>query len=85
MFFWQIVALKYIPKHGKSEKDLRNLRQEIDIQRKLDHPNIIVLLDAFETQNEFCIVTEFAQVCMCALIPLATRCACACARVHGSV
>lgn len=60
--YLQIVALKYIAKHGKSEKDLRNLRSEIDIQRKLDHPNIIVLLDAFETQNEFCIVTEFAQV-----------------------
>ncbi|EKX40679.1 hypothetical protein GUITHDRAFT_58349, partial [Guillardia theta CCMP2712] len=60
-FSSQVVALKYIPKHGKSEKDLRNLRQEIEIQRKLDHPNIIVLLDAFETHNEFCLVTELAQ------------------------
>jgi len=36
-------------------------RSEIDIQRKLEHPNVIVLLDAFETDSEFCIVTEFAQ------------------------
>jgi fused-like protein len=56
-----VVALKYIHKHGKTEKDLRNLRSEIDIQRRLEHPNIILLLDAFETDNEFCLVTEFAQ------------------------
>ena len=31
--------------------------QEIDIQRRLDHPNIILLLDAFETPHEFCLVT----------------------------
>lgn len=36
-------------------------RSEIDIQRKLEHPNVITLLDAFETESEFCIVTEFAQ------------------------
>ena len=35
--------------------------QEIDIQRRLDHPNIILLLDAFETQHEFCLITEFAH------------------------
>ena len=57
----QIVALKLINKHGKSEKDMRNLRQEIDSQRRLDHPNIILLLDAFETPHEFCLVTEFAE------------------------
>lgn len=57
----QIVALKFIMKHGKSEKDVRNLRQEIEILRKLKHENIIQMLDAFETSKEFCVVTEFAQ------------------------
>ena len=57
----QIVALKFISKHGKSEKDLRNLRQEIDILRSLDHENIIMMLDTFETSRGFCVVTEFAQ------------------------
>lgn len=37
----QVVALKFIMKHGKSEKDVRNLRQEIEILRKLKHENII--------------------------------------------
>uniref|UniRef100_A0A7S3D7P0 non-specific serine/threonine protein kinase n=1 Tax=Palpitomonas bilix TaxID=652834 RepID=A0A7S3D7P0_9EUKA len=57
----QTVALKCIAKHGKSEKDLRNLRQEIAILRKLEHPNIIRLIDAFESKIEFVVVTEFAQ------------------------
>ncbi|KAL5978436.1 hypothetical protein ACLOJK_029553, partial [Asimina triloba] len=57
----QTVALKFILKHGKSDKDIHNLRQEIEILRKLKHENIIEMLDAFETPQEFCVVTEFAQ------------------------
>ena len=48
-------------KRGKSDKDLQNLRQEIEILRSLKHENIILLLDAFETSHEFCVVTECAQ------------------------
>lgn len=55
------VALKFILKHGKSEKDIHSLRQEIEILRKLKHENIIEMLDAFESPQEFCVVTEFAQ------------------------
>ena len=57
----QTVAVKLITKHGKNDNDVRNLRQEIDILRKLRHPNIIEMLDAFETKTDFCVVTEFAQ------------------------
>ncbi|XP_042389024.1 serine/threonine-protein kinase TIO-like isoform X1 [Zingiber officinale] len=57
----QTVAMKFILKHGKSEKDIHNLRQEIEILRKLKHENIIQMLDSFETPQEFCVVTEFAQ------------------------
>lgn len=60
-FSGQIVALKFIQKRGKTEKDLANLRQEIEILRGLKHENIILLLDSFETQHEFCVVTELAQ------------------------
>jgi fused-like protein len=57
----QIVAMKFIVKHGKPEKDLKNLKQEISILSTLNHENIILLLDWFETQSEICVVTEYAQ------------------------
>lgn len=60
-FTGQTVAMKFIPKHGKSDKDIHNLRQEIEILRKLKHENIIEMLDSFESPQEFCVVTEFAQ------------------------
>lgn len=60
-FTGQITAMKFIMKHGKSEKDIRNLRQEIEILRNLQHENIIQMLDAFETKTDFCVVTEFAH------------------------
>ena len=31
------------------------------ILRPLRHDNIVLMLDAFETQRDFCVVTEFAQ------------------------
>ena len=55
------VAMKFIAKHGKSEKDLKNLRQEIGILKELNHDNIILMFDAFETNKEFVVVTEYAQ------------------------
>ena len=48
----QVVALKFIPKVGKPEKELRNLKREIDIMRGLHHENIIEMLDSFETDKE---------------------------------
>jgi fused len=55
-----VQAIKFIMKHGKSEKDIRSLRQEIEILRTLAHDNIIRLVDTFETRSEFAVVTEFA-------------------------
>lgn len=55
------MALKFISKRGKTEKDQSNLRQEIEILKRLKHENIVLLLDNFETAHEFCIVTEFCQ------------------------
>lgn len=34
----------------------------MQILRKLKHENIIAMLDSFESPQEFCVVTEFAQV-----------------------
>lgn len=51
----QVVALKFIPKLGRSEKELRNLQREIEIMRGLWHPNIVHMLDSFETDKEVCL------------------------------
>ncbi len=53
--------MKFIGKHGKSEKDINALRQEIEILRQLRHENIIQMLDTFETDADFVVVMEFAQ------------------------
>ncbi|NWU09047.1 STK36 kinase, partial [Cephalopterus ornatus] len=57
----QVVALKFIPKVGRSEKELKNLQREIDIMRGLHHPNIIQMLDSFETDKEVVVVTDYAE------------------------
>ncbi|CAH2086635.1 unnamed protein product [Euphydryas editha] len=56
-----VVALKVIRKKGRSSKDLKNLRQECDIQRQLNHPNIIRMIDSFDTESELVVVTEYAE------------------------
>ena len=60
-FTGTLVAIKRIAKAGKSPRDLAGLRSEVDILRKLRHPGIVAMLDAFETRADFCVVTEFAH------------------------
>ncbi|GLV32484.1 fused [Carabus blaptoides fortunei] len=57
----RIVALKVISKRGRSQKELKGLRRECEIQRHLHHPNIIQMLDSFETEDEIYVITEFAH------------------------
>ena len=56
------MALKFIPKVGRSEKELKNLQREIDIMRNLEHENIIKLLDSFATPKEVCCFVAFIKV-----------------------
>ncbi|CAH0555122.1 unnamed protein product [Brassicogethes aeneus] len=55
------VALKVISKRGRSVKELKGFRRECEIQRDLNHPNVIKMLDSFETDNEIVVITEFAH------------------------
>ncbi|VDD79214.1 unnamed protein product [Mesocestoides corti] len=57
----QTVALKFIPKSGKSDRAFQNLKKEIEIMKSMDHPNIIAMVDAFETPKEMVAVTEYAE------------------------
>ncbi|CCW61901.1 unnamed protein product [Phytomonas sp. EM1] len=56
----QIVAMKLIGKKGKNEKELRNLKCEIEILTKLKHDHIITLYDAFETKDNLVVIMEYA-------------------------
>lgn len=56
----QYCALKFIIKKGKTDKELLDLKTEMNILSKLKHINIITMLDWFETQREICMVTEYA-------------------------
>lgn len=55
----QTVALKLIPKVNKNPAEIASLRNEFNIQKKLDHPNVVKILDALETTNEIIVVAEF--------------------------
>ncbi|XP_071789843.1 serine/threonine-protein kinase 36-like [Asterias amurensis] len=57
----KVVALKFIPKLGRSKKDLENLMKEIEIMRGLHNENIIEMLDSFETEKEVVAVTDYAE------------------------
>ncbi|XP_014873126.1 serine/threonine-protein kinase 36 isoform X1 [Poecilia latipinna] len=60
-FTGKVVALKFMPKVGRTEKELRSLKREIEIMRDLRHPNIVQLFDSFETETEVVVVTEYAE------------------------
>ena len=57
----QFCALKFIAKASKREPDLCALRTEVGILQRLHHPNIIRLLDLFETAEDIVLVTELAS------------------------
>jgi len=54
------VAIKFVDKKHVSGNpdDLQCLRREIDIMKRLDHPNVLKLYDVFETPEEVIMVME---------------------------
>jgi len=53
------VAIKVVQKNSVDTSDLQSLKREIDIMRKVDHVNVLPLIDIFETEKEVTIITEF--------------------------
>mmetsp|Transcript_16178 Transcript_16178/g.24382 ORF Transcript_16178/g.24382 Transcript_16178/m.24382 type:complete len:353 (+) Transcript_16178:89-1147(+) len=53
------VAVKCIDRNGLPDEDEAALRQEVDILRSLDHPNIVKLFDFFEEDRYFYVILEF--------------------------
>ena len=54
-------AMKVIKKKSKSPTEEENLMNEINILRKLDHPNILKITDFYNLKNEYNIITEYCQ------------------------
>ena len=56
------MAVKVIDKKIFANKyNLKNVQSEIDIMKKIDHPNIVKLHDVYQTNNNMYIVTEYCK------------------------
>ena len=53
------VAMKIIPKHERMDNQL--IKNEIDILKKLSHPNIVRIYEFYETKNNFYLINEFCN------------------------
>ena len=54
-------AMKVIKKTLKNKEEEENLMNEIEILRKLDHPNILKITDFYPLKTEYNIITEYCQ------------------------
>ena len=57
------LAIKLVNKSRQnlSENDIRAMRRESEIQKNLSHPNIVKVINAYETVNELVLITEFVS------------------------
>ncbi|CAD8087441.1 unnamed protein product [Paramecium primaurelia] len=54
-------AAKIISKKSLSQTDISNLRNEINIQSKLTHPNIVAMVEAFEDNEYLYMLLEYCN------------------------
>lgn len=57
----QNVAMKKIEKLKENEIDDLELKNEIDILKKLDHPNIVKIFEFYNTPTTYFIITEYCK------------------------
>lgn len=55
------VAVKVMAKKRMSKDDIKCLEQEIEILKQVEHPNIVRLIDVFETSKYYCLVMELME------------------------
>jgi calcium-dependent protein kinase len=55
------VALKKIKKVKENEVDDLEIKNEIDILKKLDHPNVVKILEFYTTDDAYYIITDYCQ------------------------
>ena len=59
--FQNTVAMKVIKKDPNNELDEQEIRNEIDILKKLSHPNIVKIYEFYISNSHYYIVTEFCK------------------------
>ena len=59
--FGNTVAMKVIKKDKENEVDEQEIRNEIDILKKLSHPNIVKIYEFFISENHYYIITEYCK------------------------
>ena len=59
--FQNIVAMKVIKKDPNNALDEQEIRNEIDILKKLSHPNIVKIYEFYISNNHYYIITEFCK------------------------
>ena len=59
--FGNTVAMKVIKKDKENELDEQEIRNEIDILKKLSHPNIVKIYEFFISENHYYIITEYCK------------------------
>jgi len=55
------VAIKTIKKEMVEGEDIKLLRREIQIMKKVDHPNILKLYEVYESDEDFFLVMELVE------------------------
>ncbi|KAL1922939.1 uncharacterized protein VTP21DRAFT_9315 [Calcarisporiella thermophila] len=58
----EVVAVKSVPREKFSGKILENLEHEISILRKIQHPNIVKLIDHYTTDSGIHLIMEFCAL-----------------------
>ncbi len=56
-----LVAIKQVDKYSLSEKDLSRIRLELELMRRLDHPNIVCMHNFDETAEHFHFILEYIE------------------------
>ena len=59
--FHNTVAMKVIKKDPNNELDEQEIRNEIDILKKLSHPNIVKIYEFYISNSHYYIITEFCK------------------------
>ena len=59
--FHNVVAMKVIKKDPNNELDEEEIRNEIDILKKLSHPNIVKIYEFYISNSHYYIITEFCK------------------------